>query len=147
MRWTGGPDMSIRRIHLGRLELGSMVLVLLLGACAPAVALPPDSASPEVVLDTYLRALVAGDCAIGHKLAVGTFSTSNGDLCGSTQVKAYGILGAPAQPTTDEEVFATTLTTTGTADGTLPAGQITWFYALDRQPNGSWRISGGGSGP
>ena len=28
-----------------------------------------------------------------------------------------------------------------------PAGDQLWFYALDRQPHGAWRLVGGGSGP
>ena len=46
-----------------------------------------------------------------------------------------------------EVVFAKTLTTTGTSDGSVPTGDITWFYALDRTHGGAWRIAGGGSGP
>ena len=122
--------------------------LLLLASCAPAVSLPPEPASPDVVLDTYLRALVAGDCDTGSKLATGAFKGRGyGNLCGETKVTAYRILGAPAQPNSDERVFATTLTTTGTADGTVPAGQIAWFFTLRQQTGGSWRIAGGGSGP
>ncbi len=97
--------------------------------------------------DTYFRALAAGDCDTGRKLAADGFKQGAGDLCGHTQVRAYGIEGAPAQPSADEVVFATTLTTTRTDDGTVRAGQITWFFSLRRQANGSWRITGGGSGP
>lgn len=140
--------MSAARKNIARfLVPGPLLAALVLGACAPAVTLPPDSASPEVVLDTYLRALVAGDCDTGRKLGADGFGQWSGDLCGQTQVKAYGIFGAPAQPSTNEVVFATTLTTTGTSDGTVRSGQITWFFSLDRQPNGSWRLVGGGSGP
>lgn len=110
-------------------------------------ALPPTSAGPEVVLDAYLRALRAGDCDTGRKLATATFVKGNGELCGATHVSAYQINPEPARPSPDETVFGTTLTTTGTADGSIQAGEITWFYSLGRQPDGSWRIVGGGSGP
>ena len=130
------------------LILGTGLLALLVAACAPAVSLPTDSASPEVVLDTYLRALVAGDCSTASKLGVGAFKDrGSGNLCGDTRVSAYGLLGDPARPSSGEQVFATTLTTTGSADGTVPAGEITWFFTLRYQPDGSWRITGGGSGP
>lgn len=56
-------------------------------------------------------------------------------------------MGEPATPISDEVVFATTLTTGGSTDGSVPASDITWFYTLDRQPDGAWRISSGGSGP
>lgn len=130
-----------------RWVLGPTLLAVVLTACGPAVALPPDSASAKVVLDTYLRALVAGDCDTGRKLAAGAFLQGSGDICGHTDVKSYGIVGDPAEPSTNERVFATTLTTTGTSDGTVPSGKVTWFFTLDRQPNGSWRLIGAGSGP
>jgi hypothetical protein len=130
------------------LSLISGMTLVALTACAPALALPPASASPRVVLDTYLQALAAGDCSTGSKLWTdGAASGVRGDLCGETQVSAYGITGDPAQPTADELVFSTTLTTTGTRDGSVPAGQITWFFTLRHQPTGVWRIWGGGSGP
>ncbi len=117
------------------------------GAGPAAASLPPVSASPAVVLESYLRALVAGDCNTGRKLATGTFAKGNGELCGVTRVTAYQVQAEPAHPSSDEVVFATTLTTTGTADHSIQAGRMVWFYSLDRQPDGSWRIVGGGSGP
>jgi hypothetical protein len=121
---------------------------LTLAACVhPAFAPPPDSAGPEIVLEAYLGALVAGDCSAGKVLGVGTFTYGNGELCGSTHVTAFRIAGQPATPSNAEVVFATTLTTGGSADGSVPAGNITWFYDLQRQPNGAWRLAGGGSGP
>jgi hypothetical protein len=141
--------MDVRRANAARwVVLGLALSVLVLTACAPAVALPPASASPQVVLDTYLRALAAGDCSTGRKLwTEGAASRVRGDLCGETQVSAYGITGDPAQPTADELVFSTILTTTGTRDGSVRAGRITRFFTLRRQANGVWRIWGGGSGP
>jgi hypothetical protein len=46
-----------------------------------------------------------------------------------------------------ETEFNTTLTTTGTDDGTVPPGDVTWFFVLRQQSNGAWRLIGGGSGP
>ena len=130
-----------------------LLVVLAIAACSTtgsrsaAASLPPVSASPAVVLDSYLRALVVGDCDMGRKLAMGTFRKGNGELCGETRVTAYQVQSDPAHPSSDEVVFATTLTTTGTADHSIEAGRMVWFYSLDRQPDGSWRIVGGGSGP
>jgi hypothetical protein len=135
------------RANAARSLISGMALVALT-ACAPAVALPPASASPQVVLDTYLHALAAGDCSTGRQLwAEGAATSIRGDLCGETRVSAYGITGDPARPNADELVFGTTLTTTGTRDGSVRAGRITWFFTLRRQANGVWRITGGGSGP
>ncbi len=119
--------------------------VLVVG-CQPAVAVPPDSAGPDVVLDAYLRSLVAGDCDTGWKLATETFTKGNGELCGATDVTAYEIDGK-AQPSADEVVFGTTVTTTGDNGQSINPGQMIWYYSLKRQPNGAWRITGGGTGP
>jgi hypothetical protein len=125
----------------------ALVLSRLLAACGgPSVTVPPDSAPPGVVLDAYLRALVAGDCAAGRALTNTTFRVGNGDLCGQTKVTAYRIHDDPAIPG-PEAVFATTLTTTGTSDGSVLAGDMMWFYALNRTESTAWRIAGGGTGP
>jgi hypothetical protein len=125
----------------------ALLAVVAVAACTPAASLPPASAPPEVVLDAYLRALVAGDCDTGRKLATSTFVVGNGELCGATRVSAYQVLLNPARLMSGEVVFATTITTTGTADQSIRPGGMIWFYSLDPQPDGSWRIVGGGSGP
>ena len=137
----------------GRLGDGARLLTLtalftahLLAACAPAVALPSEPAAPGVVLDTYLRALLAGDCDTGGKLATASFRKGNGELCGLTRVTAYRIDGS-VQPSPNEVVFSSRLTTTGTDDHSIVPGEMIWFYSLQRQPDGSWRLAGGGSGP
>lgn len=139
------------RWTLGRIGLGVAVggLILVLPIQPPAIQVPPDSAAPEVVLDTYLRALAAGDCETGRKLGAGMFlAGDDGDLCGQTRVTAYQLApGEPAHPNASEDVFAVELTTTGSDDGTIRPGGLAWFYSLDRQPDGTWRITGGGSGP
>lgn len=71
----------------------------------------------------------------------------DGDLCGATHLIAFTILDQSAAPTSGMFVFATNLTTDGRADGTVPSGDMTWFFTLAHQPGGPWRISGGGSGP
>jgi len=112
-----------------------------------AIDLPPVSAPPDVVLDAYLQALLAGDCATAHTLVTATFIIGNGELCGALTVTAARIdpVG-PARPSDHEVVFGTTLTTVG-GDASMPDGEQTWFYDLQRQPDGAWRLTGGGSGP
>jgi hypothetical protein len=74
------------------------------------------------------------------------FGFGNGELCGHTTVRSFAFDGPPATPSDNEVVFATTLDTTGSA-GSIEPGSLTWFYDLLRQPDGAWRIAGGGSGP
>lgn len=123
-------------------------VVLIASACSgPTFSAPPDSAAPQEVLAAYLRALMRGDCAAGKALGTPTFGKGNGELCGATSVSSFRIDGPAPDPNATEWVFATTLVTTGSADGSIQPGELTWFYDLRRQPNGSWRLVGGGSGP
>lgn len=112
-----------------------------------AASLPPDDAPPDVVLATYLEALKAGDCATAHLLVTNSFTIGNGELCGALRVTRVVIAADdPAQPREGEVVFATTITVAG-GDQSMPDGDHIWFYDLQRQDNGAWRITGGGSGP
>jgi hypothetical protein len=129
-------------------NLALLLAVSFAGCGRSAFRPPPDSAGPEVVLRVYLDELQAGDCAATQTLAISTFRPGNGELCGITNVSAYEIGGEPATvPGATEVVFAASLTTTGTDDGSLRAGSITWFYSLKRQASGAWRLAGGGTGP
>lgn len=122
--------------------------VAVLVACSgPSFSPPTETATPEVVLRAYLEALVRGECSAGKVLGTSSFGFGSGELCGHTTVSSFIIDGPPAGPTATEVVFATTLVTSGTADGSVQPGTLTWFYDLKRQPNGAWRIAGGGSGP
>jgi hypothetical protein len=111
------------------------------------VTVPPGSAGPEVVLDAYLRTLVAGDCATGRGFWSAGPPGQHGDLCSATWVWSYRFDPAAARPPDGEVIFATYLTTTGSDDDSVPPGEIIWFYRLRQQPEGAWRIVGGGSGP
>jgi len=120
---------------------------MLVAGCATFIP-PPASASPDVVLTAYLDALVHGDCSAGKALGSAHFvQVGGGELCGATQVKSFRIGGAAPSPFSDEVVYATTLVTTGSADGSVPPGTLTRFYDLKRQSDGAWRLVGGGSGP
>jgi hypothetical protein len=111
-----------------------------------SVSPPPAGAPAAVVLDTYLRALVAGDCDATHALAASTFSVGNGELCGEVEVSAFSAPTGPARSGRHVVEYASDLTTAGSSDGSIAPGQTTWFYRLERQ-GGEWRLASGGSGP
>jgi hypothetical protein len=125
--------------------LGLLVLFVV-AACGSWAAVPPDSAPPAVVLEAYLVALRSGDCDTADALAAPTFVVGNRELCGALHVTAFGALTAPAIPRDGEVVSSTPLAIAG-GDASMPDGEHLWFYTLDRQPNGAWRLAGGGSGP
>ena len=120
-------------------------LATLVGRFLP-VSRPPTSAGPELVLEAYLRTIVAGDCATGRTFWATGQPGLDGDLCGEVWVWSYRVQPGAARPPDGEVIVTTYLTTTGD-DRSLPPGEIIWFYGLRRQPGGAWRIVGGGSGP
>jgi hypothetical protein len=138
---------SIAAVRLrGRHAATTLLALAAVAACGSRAGLPADPAPPATVLNAYLTALRAGDCDVAHALALSSFVIGNGELCGAVHVSAFTPLIGPAGPGDGELVYSTTLTTDG--DGvSIPAGDVIWFYALDRQPNGAWRLAGGGSGP
>ncbi|PKW27628.1 hypothetical protein [Phycicoccus duodecadis] len=106
---------------------------------------PPADAPARVVLDAYLRALEAGDCDAARALSTGAFARGSGDLCGDVRVSSARVTEPAATPAPDHVTYATVLVTEG-GDDTLPGGETTWFYSLERT-GGGWRLVGGGSGP
>jgi hypothetical protein len=120
-------------------------VVVLSGCSHAAKPLPSAGATPRQVLDAYLLALQAGDCATTHEYAVDRFLT-DGELCGRVNVLAYRTDAYRAQPSPNEVVLAETLTIKD-GDQSLPDGDHEWFYTLRRQPSGAWRLSAAGSGP
>ena len=116
------------------------------GASATGAQTAPDPTSPGQVVEAYLAAFRVGDCDEGGRWTSESFP-GNGDLCGFVTIDDYTVNGA-ATPTPDQQVFAVDLhVTKGSADGTVPDGNVTWFYQLNRQSDGTWKIIGGGSGP
>jgi hypothetical protein len=109
----------------------------------PAGATP---APPESVLNLYLQRLVAGDCDAARELATPTFTVGNGELCGAATVTAARIDGEPTSPREGTVTFSARITVEG-GDPSMAEGEQTWFYTLQQQPDGSWRLAGGGSGP
>ncbi|MEO7126854.1 MAG: hypothetical protein ABI382_03355 [Nakamurella sp.] len=108
-----------------------------------------DHRDPQSVLMAYLDALAADDCATAQSFAAPTFRSGNGELCGAATVTGYSLRGAAAVSNTKPatETFAVNLTTGGSSDGTVPAGDVIWFYTLTQQPSGTWLFTGGGTGP
>ena len=125
----------------------ALVCSIVIACGEPAATTQPIGGPPVVVLTTYLEALVRGDCSAGKALGTCSFTFGNGELCGSTTVSRYTILGDPSMPNPQEAVFATTLVTSGFDGGLVAPGSMTWFYTLRLQEDGSWRLTGGGSGP
>ena len=117
-----------------------------LAACSTAPkSLTSPGATPRQVLDAYLLALQAGDCATSNAYAVDQF-LSDGELCGRVNVEAYRADTYQSHPSADRVVLAATLTLKG-GDDSLRDGDHLWFYTLRRQPSGAWRLSAAGSGP
>lgn len=123
-----------------------VVPVIAAAGCA-ARPLPPDTASSEVVLRAYLDALVAGDCSATAALELPSMRVGNGELCGGVDVTAYRGIQGPAGTPGVEEVYHVTLTTGGDGGQSIEAGDLGWFLGLRRDAGGSWRLSGGGTGP
>ena len=147
---ASGHDRLMRRLVMTAAQMVVGGAVLALTGCAAAsrdsASPPPPGAPPSVVLETYLRALVAGDCASAHAAATSTFATDPAELCGEVRVSAFSIRGDPATPDPNEVVYMTILTTSGSSDGTIARGETDWFYGLERE-GGEWRLVSGGSGP
>jgi hypothetical protein len=122
------------------------IVVLLAGCGGSPVVLPPDSASPAVVLDAYLNALQAGNCDGARALATEDFADGTNAYCNGMRVTGFDVFSDPSQINEREVEFTLTLATSG-GDETLPDGSHTWFFSLVRNPGGAWRVHGGGSGP
>ena len=127
-------------------SVGTLALCAACAAHSP-VALPPPSASPRQVVTRYLHALQSGDCDTAHALATSTFVPGNGELCGDVDVKTFKVAADTASTGLGQITFATQMVTNGSGDGSIPPGELTWFYTVKRQSDGSWRLVSGGSGP
>ena len=143
-------DQEPVRAGRGAAALLSAALTALLVSCGHAqpAALPtPTMTSPDSVLEAYLAAFKQGDCVRTEALTAGTFRVGNGQLCGSVTISDYRNDGF-ATTADDSRVYSVRLVVSqGSADGTVPEGDVTWFYSLTRQPDATWLLTGGGSGP
>jgi hypothetical protein len=113
----------------------------------PASAGPLDLSSPAIVLGEYLAAWRAGDCVAASRLGTVTFAAHRAQQCDAIHLDAYAVNPTPARPDPSLAEYAVRLTTDGSADGTVRPGQLTWFFSVTRQPDGTWRLSDAGSGP
>lgn len=139
MAQTGRRKRSVAVVLLAAL------LSTLLTACSGWHGpLPPDSAPPEVVLDAYLKALVAGDCATAR--ALGTASFGDGFLCGGL-VRVVAFEEPTVTEAYDTGVAYTVVLTTRGSDVTVPDGAHPWRIAVVReQGDGPWRVGSAGNG-
>lgn len=126
--------------------LGCSILLFLAGCERSPVVLPPDSATPAVVLDAYLTALQSGNCDGARALATQEFLDETEGYCSRVRVTGFRVFADPATIRDGEVEFALSLRTSG-GDETLPDGSHIWFFSLVRQAGGGWRVQGGGSGP
>ena len=120
---------------------------LLMACSAPVTvpSVPPEDAPPLAVLNAYLGAWRAGDCATSQVLETPSYAASQAGKCGQVEVTTYQIDPNPATPTADWAEFSATVTQKG-GDETLD-GTHTLFFGLLRQPTGAWRVSDVGTGP
>ena len=103
--------------------------------------MPPADASPDVVLDAYLRAQKAGDCDTARSLQIASQAGPN--LCGHitawTPPRVANTLSGSIE-------FSTTITMVG-SEQPFHDGDFGWNYSLRQQADGSWRVSGSGDAP
>jgi hypothetical protein len=133
------------------------VVVLAVAACTATPSAPPSEAPPAptifmadagpvAVIETFLKTLVIQECATARGLSTESGFRQVGGFCERIRVVNFRIVGDAARPSADEAVFATTLTIGG-GDASLPAGDHTIFFSVERQPGNVWRVTGGGTGP
>lgn len=139
--------MAVRSLRL------SIVLAVVLAGCttsATRVPLPSEPAAPRTILLAYLDALVAGACASARALAApGLNGFGGGIWCDRPRVIDYRAPFPSDQPGGDPSsqlVYAVEINVMG-GDQSLPDGWRVWFFLLEPQPGGMWRVTSTGSGP
>lgn len=116
------------------------------------VPLPSDSATPEEVVATYLRAVDAHDCATAQALTTSDARDIATGWCREVADLADIEVGdalpdSRRRGTTDVEVSFDLDWRLFHDDGSLPEGPTTWGYILVRRtPDGPWRITDQGTG-
>ena len=136
------------RSSTGRVRLLAGVLLLgaALSGCGGAhstVSIPPATAASDVVLDSYLRALVAGDCAAARAMETGQLAGECNTPLHKYEFDHSRHFSPSFAPDTEQFVVAVTVSGEG---GGLD-GDHNWFYWLARQPDGAWLVTSAGSGP
>jgi hypothetical protein len=139
---------------LGR-KLGStLTLVALAGALIAGssaswesgISAPPSTASPERVARVYLRAALAGDCALTAELTL----PQTWSWCNDPRLLAYRSVRGPvhvpaSQAGRNEECIGFVMDTDGSSDGTMPTGWQPWGLCLVKTHVG-WRLVDQGQG-
>ncbi|MBD5787486.1 hypothetical protein IF650_15040 [Cellulosimicrobium terreum] len=138
------------------LALTATVVVLVRPLPVTPVALPPDDAAPEQVVDAYTRALAGHDCATASALRTPAgSSTWCADVAALTEVQVgAGTVEDPAWSghTPDQTVVNVPVTfdvewRAFRADGSMDEGPTTWGYLLVRDTTTDpWRIVDEGVG-
>jgi hypothetical protein len=125
--------------------VGVALLVGVSAGCSghASISLPPTSAPSDVVLDTYLQALVAGDCVAARAMEIGQLAGE----C-NTSIRKYSFdhnrsFSPSFAP--DSVQYVVSLTVSGVGGGL--DGDHNWFYWLAHQPNGAWLVTSAGTGP
>lgn len=119
------------------------------------VAVPPNDAAPEQVVEAYLAALNAHDCATAEALSTSDASQWCHDLRSLTDITVHdGIREKPSwsgQPPSVEVVNVAVDFSVrwrlGHDDGSMPDGRNPWGYLLMRRSaDQPWRIFSEGTG-
>jgi hypothetical protein len=105
----------------------------------------PDDAPPVAVLESFLKSLAIRDCEHARAYSTNDGFRQVGGLCDRIVVVHFDVVGERARSSRDEVVFDAILTIDGRSEGL--SGGSRFFFALERQPSGAWRIAGGGSDP
>jgi hypothetical protein len=124
--------------------------VLLLGAalagCGGAhttVSIPARTAASDVVLDSYLQALVAGDCAVARAMEADQLAGE----C-NTSIRRYSFdHNRPFTPSFAPDTAQYVVSVTMSGGGGGLDGDYNLFYWLARQINGAWLVTSAGTGP
>jgi hypothetical protein len=122
----------------------ALILAVAAGVVAcgkSSVSMPPDSAPPDVVLDTFLQAQVSGDCTTARSLSLGSPA-----LPCDGSIRAFTFDHGQAHTQSDLSVqYRVTLDVT--IDFGMTAGEHGFTYRLQKQPSGAWRVISGSDGP
>lgn len=133
-------------------------IVALLPGCSgatpsPEALVPPtappildDATGPRGVLEVFLKTLVIHDCAAAMELSTPAGFAEVGGFCERINVVDFVIRGDAMSDHPDAVTFATRLTIDGANDVMAP-GDHAVFFSLAREPDGPWRVSGGGTRP
>lgn len=115
-----------------------------MSACDVITALVPQT-DARTVAQAYVDALLRGDCGTADLLATAQYAASPQIGCGAGRAISAQLDVAGAHPNADEAVYGVTM---GVVDVLgLDSGEHLLFMQLFRQPDGTWRVNGIGSGP